>query len=89
MSEIEKNEPAFPLAIGQRQTGPHEFEYDVSDGMTIRQYYAAKALQGLCANPAVFAANPRSGWALVNAGESDLAVYCMSLADELIKAGQS
>lgn len=34
--------PAFPLATGQRQIGPHEYEYDVKAGMTLRDYFAAK-----------------------------------------------
>ena len=36
--------PAFPLATGQRQIGPHEYEYDVKAGMTLRDYFAAKAM---------------------------------------------
>ena len=46
-----KNEPAFPrlgLNIQDQSTGefvPHD------PGMTLRDYFAAKAMQGFCANP--------------------------------------
>ena len=53
-------------------------------GMTLRDWYAGKALQGFCANPAVFASNPRYGWKLVNATEEELASYCEFLADAMI-----
>jgi len=57
--------------------------------LDMRDYFAAKALQGFCANPAVFAANIVTGWRLVNCTDSQLADYCLDLADELIKARQS
>lgn len=53
-------------------------------GMSLRDYFAAKALQGFCANPAVFASNPISGWSLVNATEEQLAEYCAKLADAML-----
>jgi hypothetical protein len=55
-------------------------------GLTKRELFAAKAMQGFCANPAVFATNPMSGWSLVNVDEAQLMKYCAKLADELLAA---
>lgn len=38
------NEPAFPLPLGSETTQGYE-------GMTLRDYLAAKAMQGILANP--------------------------------------
>lgn len=46
---ITGNEPAFPNSM---YLGPDSFPYR-TDGMTLRQYYAGLAMQGLCANPHV------------------------------------
>jgi len=78
------NEPAFPQLDcfitdrGERCVTTH--------GMTLRQWYAGLAMQGFCANPAVFASNPRSGWGLVNCTDDQLADRCVELADAVIKA---
>lgn len=56
------------------------------DGM--RQTYAAAALTGLCANPAIHASNDRCGWALVNCTEADLTGYAFVLADAMLAAAK-
>ena len=54
-------------------------------GMTLRDYYAAKALQGLCANPGgPFQANGMSGWSMTNCSEGDIARLCHDLADAML-----
>jgi hypothetical protein len=55
-----------------------------SEGLSIRDYFAAKVMQGFCANPAVFAANGMCGWKLVNATNENLAAYCVGMADVLL-----
>lgn len=60
-----------------------------SHGMTYRQYLAAKVLQGFCANPAVFASNPQSGWALVNSDINGLAEYCYVIADAMLPVDEA
>lgn len=45
---------------------------------------AAQLLAGFCANPAVFAENPMSGWALVNATDDQLVTLATIMADKLI-----
>jgi hypothetical protein len=57
-----------------------------SAGLSMRDYFAAKAMQGFCANPAVFAENSRTGWGLVNGDEEALAKYCYFFADAMIAA---
>lgn len=54
-------------------------------GMSLRDYFAGKALQGLCANPAVFAANGINGWKLVNCSDADLTSYTYFLADKMLQ----
>lgn len=46
MRQIDGNEPAFPTGDGDGALGiaPH------SNGMTLRQYYAGQAMNGLLAN---------------------------------------
>lgn len=82
------NCPAFPVdeewndGISRRQfrTG----------GMTLRDYYAAKALQGLCANPGgPFQANSASGWSMTNCSMQDIALLCHDLADAMLSQRQS
>ncbi len=49
MVVIVNNPPAFPkLPIGRDSNGEVLYQ---SDGMTLRDYFAAKALQGMFANP--------------------------------------
>lgn len=80
MSEIKSGAPAFP---GPRMVDPAQ------NGMTLQQYYSAKALQGFCANPSVFAAAPRCGWDLVNCSYDQLAHMCNELADALIRSQEA
>jgi hypothetical protein len=77
---------AFPKLIGLKYKNPSEFVAQSADGMSLRDYAALQALQGFCANPAVFAANPACGWGLVNCSERDLTAYCYKLADAAINA---
>lgn len=77
-------EPAFPTK---------EENYEKlwsSAGMSMRDYMAAKALQGLCANPGgPFQANDMSGWAIVNCELDDIATESYKLADAMLKAREA
>ena len=44
------NEPAFPL---MSHTDCHGFRYEKQQGMTLRQYYAGLAMQGILSNAKV------------------------------------
>ncbi len=82
MSEFDDGGSAFPNegfnGWGQPETG-----------MTLRDYFAAKAMQGFCANPSVFAPNGRNGWTLVNCTVVQLSEVCYGMADGLLKARKS
>lgn len=74
--------PAFPethVAPTTDAAGWHG-----KSGMTLRDYFAAAALKGFCANPAIFATNPKNGWALVNSTENDLVEYAYLIADLML-----
>lgn len=58
---------------------------DASGGMTMRQYYKAAVMQGLCANPGgPFQSNSLSGWALVNSSFHQLSIEAGELADAML-----
>jgi hypothetical protein len=68
--------PAFPSA---QEYIPSEGGWRTQDGMKLRDYFAAKALQGFLANkdrPAHFHPN-------------DDAAYCYAVADAMLKARQA
>lgn len=59
--------PAFPVPGLQ-----HDAEFN---GMNLRDYFAAKALQGLCADPNT-----------ANAKREDIVAECYELADAMLAA---
>jgi len=72
---------AFPF----NKVVPHEDGYErvvPCDGLTIRDYFAAKALQGLLANP--FVAERDTAF-----NTKDLAKWAHMLADEMLKAREA
>lgn len=56
-------------------------------GMTLRDYFAAKAIQGLLANPCgPVQANGMSGWNWCNCTVEDVADFAWHVADAMLKA---
>ncbi len=56
-------------------------------GMALRDYFAAKALQGLTANPGgPIQANDRSGWDMVNCDANNVATLAYAMADAMLRA---
>lgn len=87
MSErIEDGGPAYP------STEEHP-SYDFPmhhPGMTLRDYFAAKALAGLLANPGgPFQANDRNGWDIVNCTLDDIAKFSYQASDAMLAARAS
>lgn len=83
---------AFPCdSIVERDEVGHLHGFEVSSGgMTLRDYFAAKALQGLCANPGgPFQSNDMNGWATVNCDLNDIAVESYKLADAMLLAREA
>lgn len=81
--KIDPNAPAFPVpdtvhANGQVQYG--------ANGLTVRAHFAAMAMQGMCANPAIIGPNPMCGVAYVNGSAQTLAEMALCQADWMITA---
>ena len=68
---IETGGPAFPHPAGWRRD-PH-----ISDGMTLRDYFAAKAMQGI-----IISIPPQS----YSRGAADVATAAYFVADAMLKA---
>jgi hypothetical protein len=66
--------PAFPHEYFDKQLNQGR----VMHGMTLRDYFAAKAMQGICAS------GPTNGWS-----NSRLAAEAYDLADAMLKARQA
>ena len=66
------NTPAFPIPLLPGQSWQ---EMAPCDGMTLRDYFAGKALQGICAHP--------DTWGLLQTG---IARTAYDMADEMIAA---
>lgn len=56
------------------------------NNISVRDYFAARAMQGFCANPAVFSPNAACGWSLANRSEEDLVAFCYRLAGRAVEA---
>lgn len=79
------NESAFPISPACAADGRSAIgSYEAEPGLTKREYFAAMAMQGFCANPAVHAPNGMTGWGLVNCDENQLAMACLEKADALL-----
>ena len=74
MNEEEKGWRAFPMVF-EKIVGEGMKEINIQKGMTIRDYFAAKAMQGMLAES--------GGGASTNA---ELAVFAYRIADEMMKA---
>jgi hypothetical protein len=76
--------PAFPMPVScgcADNAGDLHFP-----GLTKREYFAARVMQGLLANPSVIAPHPACGWSLVNSTEQMLCEYAAELADVALAA---
>lgn len=74
---------AFPKA----GLDPWDRAKSVHYGMTLRDYFAAKALQGVLANSGgVVQANSSCGWSLCNCTLDDVAEFSYQMADAMLKA---
>ena len=75
MNKINDGGPAFPR--DERHIG--------HNGMTLRDYFAAKAMQGMLANPGgPIQANDRCGWGLVNCTYAQVADEAYAMADAML-----
>lgn len=77
--------PAFPLPVADQECcGRFESGYG---GISMRDYFAAKAIQGLLANPGgPIQANGMNGWNWCNCSPEDAVNLAYSIADAMLKA---
>lgn len=79
MSKINNGGPAFPV--------PGLQDHEEFNGMPLRDYFAAKVVAGLCANPGgPYQQSNQSGWTLVNCTLDQVAEEAYRLADAMIAA---
>lgn len=59
-------------------------------GMTLRDFFAAKAMQGLLANPGgAIQQNGMSGWGWCNCTVDDVAEFAWHIADAMLRAREN
>ena len=79
MSEIDNGGPAFPIPgdVGNLEDWKH--------GMSLRDYFAAKAMNAVLANNGgAVQANSACGWSLCNCTFSDVAEFSYQVADAML-----
>ena len=84
MSNTNTGGPAFPIQGHSTRNG-QGFQLVMADGMTLRDYFAAKAMQGLLANPKLHEQILRHGGA--NGRWIELSAY--GWADAMLKAREA
>lgn len=81
--------PAFPsLDIYEGYDSDREqfvIKSDAVAGMSLRDYFAAKAMQALLSNPNVIQASDQRGWELVNCNTHGIALEAYTQADAMLK----
>jgi hypothetical protein len=70
------NPPAFPKPKLMQQA----VSFDHEDGMTLRDYFAAKAMQGMVAN---------SSYSINDWSKRDIAIQSYEMADAMMKAREA
>lgn len=76
-AEIDDGGPAFATA---RSIGPNGIDYPNQRGMSLRDHFAAVALQGICCN-----FDPYTRNAIDSSAATSIAEACYLLADAMIK----
>lgn len=85
MSAINNGGPAFPADPSWLDPRTRDESRQQAHGMSLRDWFAGKALAGLMANPGgPIQANGMSGWGLTNCDVSAVAKYCYALADAML-----
>ncbi len=71
--KVKESRPAFPIPFWRPRTIKPQVPEDFFNGMTMRQYYKAAALQGMIAHDGL------TRW------DKDLAIYCSNIAEDMVK----
>ena len=88
MTKIDDGGPAFPVIPPLDASGSSASGYPYPDqGMSLRDWFAGRALAGLCANPGgPYQANEHDGWQIVNCMPINVAEEAYYLADAMLEA---
>ena len=87
MNSVYTGGPAFPDKRRIYKSGYPTTEFEPVNGMTLRDYFAAKVIHGLLANPSgPIQANAMSGWGMVNCNDEMLAAMAYTIADAMLVA---
>lgn len=88
MSTPNNGGSAFPVPPARLNNHNGDAHWDYAEsGMTLRDYFAANALQGLCANSGgPIQANGMHGWGFCNCRLEDVAITAYGLADAMLAA---
>ena len=93
MSEIDNGGTAFPVELHATTKDCMGFDGDIVKaghvatygGMSLRDYFAAKAMQGILANPGgAVQANSACGWSLCNCSFDDVAEFSYQIAEAML-----
>lgn len=80
--------PAFPLPVADQECSDR-FESGYG-GMSLLDYFAAKALQGLLSNPGgPVQSNNMNGWDFTNCSPDDVAELAYAMAEKMLQARKS
>lgn len=78
--------PAFPEYASDHRGAACNTTFSPKGGISMRDYFAAKAIQGLLANPGgPIQANGVIGWSWCNCSTEDVAYLAYSIADAMLK----
>ena len=88
-SKIDNGGPAFPHGpMGSSftsETGITTHQFDAHPGMSLREYFAAQALNGFCSNPEIFRRNQLNTDSILHVKLDDLYNMAYRIADEMIQ----
>lgn len=84
----DKGGPAFPRQFSRDDAYGIAHDYDAQEGMTLRDYFAAKAMQAMYANPVLLEV-VTSGSVLDGSAGEKVARKSYEIADQMLKARNS
>lgn len=91
--ELEQRQSTVKESLTPKNTGGPAFpsvnhpDIPVNNGMALRDYFAAKSIQGLLANPGgLIQTNGMNGWNWCNCSPEDAVNLAYSIADAMLKA---
>lgn len=87
MNPIDDGGPAFPCPEDYTQEGVAIYGPKNLQGMSLRDYFAAAALQGLLANPGgPIQANGMAGWGWADCDQKNVVEAAFGIADDMLAA---